>query len=79
MSLSPFVSFQSRFVTYLLNFPRIKCRLISVFKLKWNVIRNGIYIFLSECAYLNSILDKNQEAGQTIDPSSARKGRIKRV
>jgi len=24
MSLSPFDSFQSRFVTYLLNFPRIK-------------------------------------------------------
>jgi hypothetical protein len=29
MSLSPFVSFQSRFVTYLLNFPCIKGKAIS--------------------------------------------------
>ena len=28
MSLSPFDSFQSRFVTYLLNFPRINCELM---------------------------------------------------
>jgi len=30
MSLSPLVSFKSRFVTYLLNFPRIKKHTIKI-------------------------------------------------
>ena len=33
MSLSPFDSFQSRFVTYLLNFPRINNKFILIHKI----------------------------------------------
>jgi len=35
MSLSPFDSFQSRFVTYLLNFPRISKNLGIIFLILW--------------------------------------------
>jgi hypothetical protein len=37
MSLSPFVSFQSRFVTYLLNFPRMYMRLTLLRQGSWYV------------------------------------------
>jgi len=44
MSLSPFDSFQSRFVTYLLNFPRISFWMTST-NVMYCELRCGIYLF----------------------------------
>ena len=43
MSLSPFDSFQSRFVTYLLNFPRMLMELnrIDMFYTLWAITPSG--------------------------------------
>jgi hypothetical protein len=44
MSLSPFVSFQSRFVTYLLTFPRM-C-----------IYRVYVYVYMCVCVYNRDVV-----------------------
>jgi len=49
VSLSPFDSFQSRFVTYLLNFPRISLYSINslafTIETEWVILRGTDWIF----------------------------------
>jgi len=45
MSLSPFDSFQSRFVTYLLNFPSMFNKYNMTLSLVWQSRINGLIIY----------------------------------
>ena len=51
MSLSPLVSFKSRFVTYLLNFPRKKTLIISRCTVQLTGEKNSILSFMA--AYIS--------------------------
>ena len=51
MSLSPFYSFQSRFVTYLLNFPRNSAVLLAVLMIRGYIRSDNLLIFGQMLAY----------------------------